>query len=103
MLIIVTLSLIFFNNDLLIEKDKVKYNLTWLDKKYIKRQGAELNNQTQLPKAGIFYTTTQWSPKNNNYFKYNKKYYIIEPGYYYNIIPDAEFFISNINIVIKVN
>ena len=82
-----------------IDKNKVKYILNNSDKNYFKRYGKELVNQTKLPKNGIFYTTTPWSTKNNNYFKYKENYYIIEPGYYYNIIPEMEFYINSINVV----
>jgi len=43
----------------------------------------------------IFYTTKQWSTKNNNYLQFNERYYIIEPGYYYYIQPGTQLFFNN--------
>lgn len=43
----------------------------------------------------LFYTTTKWSTKNNNYLEFNKRYYIIEPGYYYYIQPGVTVFLNN--------
>jgi hypothetical protein len=78
----------------------VKYTLHNSDNRYLKKYGKILNDN-KIPENSIFYTTTQWNIlKNNNYVKHNNKYYIIEPGYYYNVIPEAEFFINNnINII----
>ena len=77
--------------------NKIKYILTDSDKKYFNKYGKILENQIKIPTKGIFYTTTRWNY--NNYFKYLSKYYLIEPGYYYNIIPEAEFNVSAINMV----
>jgi hypothetical protein len=67
------------------------------DLNYLKRHGKQ---QQGIPERGIFYTTTKWSAKSNNYFKYKERYYIIEPGYYYKILPGVEFFVTdNINVV----
>ena len=98
-LIIFIFILRFFNKSTLVLNDnQVKYTLKQSDKKYF---GKSLKDIHKLPEKGIFYTTTKWNPKTDNYFKYNNKYYMIEPGYYYNIIPQAEFFVNGIDIFIN--
>ena len=84
---------------LYVSDSKVKYVMSNRDKRYIDKHSIQTK---QLPENGIFYTTTPWNATNhNNYFKYKDKYYIIEPGYYYNVIPEVEFFIKNCNFITK--
>ena len=96
-LLIILIPRFFNKSKLLLKDNQVKYTLKQSDKKYF---GKLLKDIHKLPEKGVFYTTTKWNPKNDNYFKYNKKYYMIEPGYYYNIIPEAEFFVNGIDILI---
>ena len=56
------------------------------------------------PQDTIFWYVQNTSSSNidelvKHYFKYKENYYIIEPGYYYNIIPEMEFYINSINVV----
>ena len=90
-------NLFKYNYTLKLEPTEIKYPLTEQDINYFKKYGKELSNQKKLPQKGVFYTTSKWNK--NNYYKYNDKYYMIEPGFYYNIIKDSEFFIENINII----
>ena len=97
LILILTLTIILFiskSHIVAINKSQVKYPLKETDKRYFDKKGVK---QNYLPEKGLFYTTTPWNE--NNYFKYNNKYYLIEPGYYYNVIPEAEFFAKEINCV----
>jgi hypothetical protein len=86
----------FIKHKILID-DRIKYNISDSDINLIKQNGKEMN---EIPeKDGIFYTSTKWSTKNNNYLLYNDKYYIIEPGYYYVTKKNVKFFINNLSIV----
>ena len=88
------------NNKILID-DRIKYIISDSDINLIKQNGKEMN---EIPeKDGIFYTSTKWSTKNNNYLLYNDKYYIIEPGYYYVTKKDVKFFINKLSIVFMEN
>ena len=84
----VTLTVIAVN------KSQVKYPLKDSDKRYFDKYGVQ---QDHLPANGLFYTTSPWNE--SNYFKYNNKYYLIEPGYYYNVTPEPEFYANRINCI----
>jgi hypothetical protein len=99
LILAVTLSLLillFFNKShvIAVNNSQVKYPLKESDKRYFDKKGVK---QNYLPVSGLFYTNSPWNE--SNYFKYNNKYYLIEPGYYYNVIPEAEFFANRINCV----
>ncbi len=70
----------------------VKYPISDIDKMYIKKNKIPFNKE----KYGIFYTDTPWNSTTHfNYLLYKKKYYIIEPGYYYIFKENVELFIKN--------
>jgi len=99
LIVTVTISLLillFINTShvVAVNNSQVKYPLKESDKRYFDKKGTK---QNYLPTSGLFYTNTPWNE--NNYFKYNNKYYLIEPGYYYTVIPEAEFFANHINCV----
>jgi hypothetical protein len=85
---------IFRKKELLYSDTILKYPLTKKDKHFF-TQGGMLS---ELKHNDIFYIDQKWSTKNNNYFSFNKQYYIIEPGYYYHFLKDSEIFIENDNI-----
>jgi hypothetical protein len=95
----VTLLVILFlfinkSHVIAVNKSQVKYPLKEPDKQHFDKYGVK---QDHLPANGLFYTTTPWNE--SNYFKYNNRYYLIEPGYYYNITPEAEFYANRINCI----
>jgi hypothetical protein len=88
---------------LYLNNDTVKYILYDSDREYLNKYSKdtdifELKNE----KNPVFYTDVKWSTKKNNYIKFKERYYIIEPGYYYYITPDAELFLHT-SIKIKLN
>ena len=97
-MVMLTVTIILFINTkshiIAVNKSQVKYPLKQSDKRHFNKKGIKQNH---LPEKGLFYTTTPWNE--NNYFKYNNKYYLIEPGFYYKITPEAEFFAKEINCV----
>ena len=97
-IIIVIIILWYFKKDkkLYLKKDIIKYPLIKKGYHFKKKDTLSL-----LKKGDIFYTIIPWKSKNGgNYFLYNKRYYIIEPGYYYQYLDDS---ILNISKDITVN
>ncbi len=74
----------------------IKYVLTQCEKNYINKHGKLLNS---VPKDtnGFFYTNTPWNP--DNYVVFNDKYYMVEPGYYYKVLPETIFNTGKIKIL----
>jgi hypothetical protein len=102
-ILIILINRTFKKTFINVNQEQVKYVLKPQDVNYFKKHAKQLKNVNKLPERGIFYTTTKWNSKSHNYFKYKDKYYIIEPGYYYNILPESEFFINDIDINILIN
>lgn len=74
----------------------VKYPLSDTDKNYIKKKSVAFDTS----KHGVFYTLVPWNTTNHfNYLLYNKKYYIIEPGYYYLFNENVELFLKDTNVI----
>jgi hypothetical protein len=73
---------------------KLKYTLHGSDKDYLDKysQNAQLFDLKKYTDV-VFYTHSHWDKR--NYIKYNKRYYIIEPGYYYYITKKAELFLQH--------
>ena len=67
---------------LYISEDTVKYTMSNSDYTFLKKYSVN-SSLSDITQGSIFYTTKQWSTKNNCYLKFKDKYYIIEPGYYY--------------------
>ena len=65
-----------------ISEEIVKYKMSDSDYTFLKKYSVE-QCLSDIEPESIFYTTKQWSTKNNCYLKHKDKYYIIEPGYYY--------------------
>jgi len=78
---------------LFITPSKVKYKMNKRDGEYLKKYSKpEILTPSSV---GIFYTDEKWSTKNNNYIEFEENYYIIEPGYYYNINEKVKVFKEN--------
>ena len=73
---------------------KIKYPLDGRNLEYLKKY-SKPKDIFDCQDNDIFYTTKQWSTKNNNYLQFNERYYIIEPGYYYYIQPGTQLFLNN--------
>ncbi len=76
----------------------VKYNMSDTDKAFIDLT----SKKVKLSEAkGIFYTTTKWTTKNNNYIhdQLTDKYYIIDINYYYKLNENCKVLINNDLIV----
>jgi len=96
---LITKNIIISNHKLYLDKSKIKYNVHDSDKRYLEKYSID-SFLSNIKENDIFYTTKKWSTKNNNYFKFNETYYIIEPGYYYYYVPEAELFLE-LNCKIK--
>uniref|UniRef100_A0A6C0B0V3 Uncharacterized protein n=1 Tax=viral metagenome TaxID=1070528 RepID=A0A6C0B0V3_9ZZZZ len=79
---------------LYLDTSKIKYLLHDSDKEYLKKYSNEISI-SQIKEYSVFFTTKDWNTSNNNYLKFKERYYIIEPGYYYYILPDTEMFLNN--------
>ena len=103
-LILVTLTVTYFllknilisTHKLYLHSSKIKYTLHDTDSDFLKKYSNiidifDIKNITNI----VIYTNIKWSTKNNNYLKFKERYYIIEPGYYYYIIPEIELFLNN--------
>ncbi len=87
LIILIIISYSIYNYHITITPGIIKYPLGTLDKWYLKLHSTnETINNLENQKI-LFYTNTRWSTKNNNYIHLidTDKYYIIEPGYYYNL------------------
>jgi hypothetical protein len=84
------------NHEMFTTQNIVKYKLNSTDEEYMKKYGKNVN---KIPKmsTGVFCTEKKWSP--NNYLLFNKKYYIIEPGYYYRTGPDIRYNNGQLKII----
>jgi hypothetical protein len=79
---------------LYVDESSIKYQINNNDNIFLTKNAKEIDT---LPEKthGIFYTTTPWnSTTHNNYCKYKERYYIVEPGYYYVVNSDTEYFIE---------
>jgi len=86
---------IFLLTHTIILNENVKYPLSELDAAFIKKHNTPFDGL----KYGVFYTTVPWNTTTNfNYLLYNKKFYIIEPGYYYLLNEKVELFLKNQNV-----
>ena len=90
-IVFIVLSLLYF---ILLKKkqikiyyseDKIKYEITPDILNFFKKLDQKINLK-DLNLNDFFYTTVKWNTKNNNYIIFNDRYYIIEPGYYYQYI-----------------
>ena len=79
---------------LYLDESKVKYLLHDSDKEYLKKYSNKISI-SEIKEHSVFYTTKKWNTSNNNYIKFKERYYIIEPGYYYYILPETEMFFNN--------
>ncbi len=87
--------ILFLNHEIFIN-ESVKYPLSDTDKMYIKKNSQPFDRE----KYGVFYTDAPWNVTNNfNYLLYNKKYYIIEPGYYYLLSKNVKLYLKNTNVI----
>lgn len=95
--------LLIRTHKLFLDPSKVKYTLLDSDYDYLKKYSDEIPIfELKGLSESVFYTNKKWSSKNNNYIKFKKRYYIIEPGYYYYILPETELFLNNnCNIYLK--
>ena len=80
----------------------IKFIMSETDREYI-----NLNSKKVLlsdVKSGIFYTTSKWTTKNNNYIhdKILDRYYIIDKNYYYQLNDNCEITINNNLFVILI-
>ena len=66
---------IISSHKLYLDNFKVKYVLHDSDSEYLKKYGQQ--GKISQVKGLVFFTTTPWSLKNNNYYKFNGKYCII--------------------------
>ena len=75
-------ELFISTHKLYISEEIVKYKMSDSDYTFLKKYSVKQSLSDVVP-GSIFYTTKEWSTKNNCYLKHKDKYYIIEPGYYY--------------------
>jgi len=85
---------------LYLSNEIVKYPLRGKDLEYLKTYSYE---SSELVQYDVFYTTTEWSTKRNNYLSFKDDYYIIEPGYYYYYIPGVDLFLETSLFLLKKN
>jgi len=105
LIILIILILVYFiikyllirAHKLFLDPSKVKYILLDSDHDYLKKYSKEISifELKNLVEPFVFYTNKRWSTKNNNYLKFKERYYIIEPGYYYYVLPETELFLNN--------
>ena len=89
-------NILMSTHKLYLNKLKIKYILHDTDSEYLKKYSKIIDIfDIKNEKNFVIYTNIKWSTKNNNYIKFKKRYYIIEPGYYYYIIPEIELFLNN--------
>ena len=112
LIILIILILVYFiikyllirSHKLFLDPSKVKYTLLDSDHDYLKKYSKEIPifELKSIRDPLVFYTNKKWSTKNNNYIKFKERYYIIEPGYYYYVLPETELFLNNnCNIYLK--
>jgi len=82
------------NYTLCLDNSKIKYTLHENDREFLNKYGKKIN---KIHGKGVFYTDSPW--KSCNYCLFNKKYYIIEPGYYYKVDNPSDFFINDLSVV----
>ena len=82
---------LIYSHKLYISPDLIKY-------KYLKKYSEKVKIST-LKENDIFFTKKQWKSSNNNYFKFNERYFIIERNYYYKVIKNLT--INNDSFVFK--
>ena len=99
--IIIVILLIYYYykppKELFVSEDVIKYPLN----ESVKTTNGKLST---ISTGSIFYTEIPWRAKSNNYILYLKRYYIIEPGYYYYINKECSINIGkdiNIKLVKK--
>jgi hypothetical protein len=99
--LIISLLIIYYyhkpKKELFISEEIVKYPLN----ESVESLSAKLST---ISTGSIFYTKIPWKAKSNNYILHLKKYYIIEPGYYYYINKNCSINIGkdiNIKLVKK--
>ena len=84
-----------FKKGVVIQEGKIKYpiNSFILSREITSVPLSKLKNR----KNYLFYTTHEWTTKNNNYIYDKNKlyYYIIEPGYYYYLHGECELTVNN--------
>ena len=97
---LVTKFILIYKPKIFISDSKIKYILNNSDLRHLNRYGKELND-FDFKTNGVFYTKTKWSSKNNNYCKFKGRYYIIEPGYYYVVNDEVEYFVEKATVIFK--
>ena len=100
--IFITKFILISRHKIFVSDSKIKYTLNNSDRRYLNRYGKELDD-FNFSTNGIFYTTTPWGLKTNNYCKYKEKYYILEPGYYYIVNENVEYFVEKATVVFMEN
>ena len=107
-ILIITLLSYFVINLYLIDTHKliftpnvIKYRSSDTDMVYLKKYSTKVKIST-LKTGDVFFTKKQWKSTNNNYFKLNESYFIVERNYYYRLNENAKLTINNDSFVFKV-
>ena len=87
-------NILVSTHKLYLESSKIKYILHDSDYEYLKKYSKSVNI-SECNEYSVFYTTKKWNTSNNNYLQFNGRFFIIEPGYYYYILPGTELFLNN--------
>ena len=85
-------NILVSTHTLYIDNKKVKYVLHTSDKEHLKKY-SKVDQLINITPEMIFYTCSPWNK--HNYIRFKKRYYMIEPGYYYYITKKTKVYVGN--------